>query len=226
MQPNDIISISGWIVAALLGIPAAVYYARRVLKNRAMGKAENMRHVRETLAVVTKAQVSAEKYETYEFTSYPAAWFSMRPELKKGMRDRLLRLQTLAKDFEFWLGLAKDLVSATVAKAAYYDGTYSEFSQKMDNTGRGHFHDLLSAHFWLHILNGIDITIPWVRDNCSDLYSEMMSRGSEGDIERVLKPIRAVAKNQCLQTMREKQQELLKAARQMVTDLKPMAGEQ
>jgi len=226
MQPNDIVIISGWIVAVLLGIPAAVYYGRRILNERALGKAENMQRMGEILKIVTDAKVDAEKYHIHEFANYSQAWFDMGPWLKKKVRDKLSRLQRLAKDFEFWLRLAEDLISATMAKAAYYDGTYSEFSQKMDNTGHGHFHDLLSQQFRLHVLNGEDITVPWVRDNCSDFYSEMMSMGSERDIEKVLEPIRTVAKNQCLQIMREKQQEFLEAARQMVAELKPMAGEQ
>jgi hypothetical protein len=225
MQPNDIISILGWIVAALLGIPAAFYYGRRVIKSRALEKVENIKQLRETLAVIILAQVSAEEYQPHEFASYSLSWFHMRPWLKKGMRDNLLIVQRLAKDFEFWLDLSKDLVSATVTKAAYYDGTYSEFSQKMDHTGHGHFHELLSQHFRLHILNGQDITIPWVRDNCSDFYSEMMSMGSRVDIVKVLEPIRAVAKNQCLQIMREKRQEFLKVARQTVIDMQLIAGE-
>lgn len=225
MQPNDIISISGWIVAALLGIPAAVYYGRRVLKDRASEKVKNTQQVHEMAKLLVAAQVAAEKYEGHEFTGYSVAWFDSKSWLKKGIRDELLRLQGLAKEFEFWLNLAKDLVSATIFKAAYYNGTFSEFSQKMDQTGRGYFHDLLWRHLWIHVLNGKSIAIPWLRDNCPDFYSQMMSVGSERDMEHVLEPIQGVAQNQCLQIMREKQQEFLKTARQTITRLGRLAGE-
>lgn len=222
---NEIISISGWIVAVLLGIPAAIYYSLRILKEQALKQTEDMKSMREVMAVIIKAQVAAEKYNTGEFANYSPAWFYMHPQLKKENRDRLLTLQSLAKDFEFWLGLAEGLISATMFKAAYYDGIYSEFSQKMDSTGRGHFHDLLSNNFRFHILSGQDMTVPWVRDNCPSFYSELMSVGSQEDIEKVLESIQAVTQSQCLQIMREKQQEYLKEVDHVARHLRLLTGE-
>lgn len=226
MQMNDIVTISGWIVAVLLGIPAAVYYGRRVLKERASGKAENMQRMREILMLVIQARDDAEYFHTHEFAGYSLAWFDMRPWLKKGTRKRLLRLQRLAKDFELWLNLAEDLAYATMFKAAYYDGTFSEFSQKMDHTGRGHFHDLLYSHFRLPVLSGQHLTPAWVRDNCSDFYSELMATGSQKDLKKVLEPIQEVVENECLKIMREKREEFLKEAHQVEEHLKQLSGEQ
>lgn len=209
-----------------MGTPAAFYYVRRILRERASEKLQNREHNKEILQMVRNSMTYAEQYNKHG-TRVPLAdlspdWFNARPWVKQVVRNRLLKLQDLSADFELWLRLSKDLVAATMFQAAYYEGTFSEFTLKMDKTGRGKFSDLLLKDLQYPALVGQDITMPWLRDNISSLYAEMMKAGGEQEIRNVVEPIGQVAQNNCLQIMREKRQHFLEEARQTMRYLETL----
>lgn len=213
---NIMVTLSGWIIALLLGAPAAFYYGRRIFRERASEKQQNKEHIKEILQMVRNSMTYAEQYNKHG-TRIPLAdlspdWFSVRPWVKQTVRNKLLKLQDLAADFELWLRLSKDLVTATMFQAAYYEGTFSEFTLKMDKTGRGKFSDLLLNDLQYPALAGQDITMPWLRDNISSLYAEIMKAGGEQEIKNVVEPVCQLAQSNCLQIMREKRQHFLEEA--------------
>lgn len=223
---NVIVTVSGWIIAVVLGVPAAYYYGRRILRERAAERQENKKRLKDILQLVRNSVAYAEQYNKHG-TRIPVAdlsrdWFAERPWLKKELQKSLSKLRDLAADFELWLRVSKDLVSATAFRAAYYDGTFSEFSGKMDKTGRGKFSDLLLNHLLDYILSGEGITIPWLRDNIPSLYEEMLKAGTEREIRDVVEPISQVAQNDCLQAMREKRQQFMEEARQTIRYLETL----
>lgn len=226
MQLSDIPTWSGWIVASILGVPAAIYYSRRLLQERRSERLRVNEDTQEILKLVRNLATYAEQYDKYgtriPLSDFSSDWFDARPWLKQGVRNKLLKLQSLATDFEFWLKISKDLVAATMFQAAYYEGTFSELTSIMDKTGKGQFSDLLLNHLQYYVLAGQQISVPWLRDNISSLHGEMMKAGSEDNIKKVIEPIRQAAENDCLQMMREKRQQLMEEARQTVGCLETM----
>lgn len=209
---------SGWIVATALGIPAAIFYSRRLLRERRSERLQRDEGIREVMQMVRNSIAYAEQYGRCEssIARLSSDWFDARSWLKKGARNRLLRLWSLVTDFELWLRISNDLVAAAMCQAAYHEGTLSEFTSQMDNTGRGKFSDLLFIHLQYPVLSGQQITESWVRYNIPSLYDEMMKAGTEQDIEKVIKHVRRAAQNDCLQMMREKRQDFMQEAGQAI----------
>lgn len=214
----------GWLIAIFLGLPAAFYYGKRLWKEWGAERDKNVLRFRDILRIIVEVKVNAELYRSHEFIGYAQAWFNMRPWIAPKLRNQLQSLQRQGNEFTFLLQISNDLVTAKIAQAAYYEGTYSKLSQRMDNTGGGFFKDLLQRHLFDAILSGAAITEPWLRDNYPEFYQQLQGVASD-QLKRVIEIIRQAVDHPCLQRMRQERVKFIEICRKVEAVLIPSAGE-